>query len=83
MTITAKLTSPNHGYDSDKEQVKKLDPDCYYVVSNVSIGSYSSSFGLVEFPGQSFNTVQFDFYEDDRLIDVLNRFYDPPGNDYY
>ena len=75
MHIFARLVAPNNGYQHDKDQVKDLDPKVDYVVSNVSVGRSSSSFGLVAFPGKSFNTVQFEFYENGRLIDIINRFY--------
>jgi len=75
MHIFAKLVHPEYGYDHDKEQVKALDPNINYVVTNVSVGRSSSSFGMAEFPGKSFNTIQFEFYEDGRLINVINRFY--------
>lgn len=76
MHIFARLIHPEYGYDHDKEQAKKLDPNMDYVVTNVSVGRSSSSFGLAAFPGQSFNTVQFDFYENGQLIDVISRFTD-------
>lgn len=81
MIIFAKLIHPENGYEHDKERVKILDPNINYVVTNVSVGRSSSSFGLAEFPGKSFNTIQFEFYEDGRLIDVINRFYN--NHDYF
>jgi len=81
MIIFAKLIHPENGYEHDRERVKILDPNIKYVVTNVSVGRSSSSFGLAEFPGKSFNTIQFEFYEDGRLIDVINRFYN--NHDYF
>lgn len=80
MTIIAKLTNPENGYNHDKEQAKSLDPNVEYVLYDCYVGRSSSSFTIEGLKG-SFNTVQFTFYEDGRQIDIINRFYNE--HDYY
>ena len=80
MTIIAKLTQPNNGYNHDKEQVKSLDPNAEYELYSCYVGRSSSSFTIVGVEG-SFNTVQFSFYENGREIDIISRFYNQ--HDYY
>lgn len=51
----------NNGYDSDKEKVKQLELNHPYTLKNMSVGRSSSTLELEEFPGQSFNSVNFKF----------------------
>lgn len=49
-----------HGYNYDKEQVKKyLKINKEYTIDFIDIHNWSSEVFLVEFPGISFNTVNF------------------------
>jgi hypothetical protein len=51
----------NNGYDSDKEKVKQLELNYPYILKTMNVGRSSSTLELEEFPGQSFNTVNFKF----------------------
>lgn len=62
--IYAKVEYPNNGYDSDIEQVAKLDSTLYYPVYYIDIGSSSTKIYLNNINiRNSFNSVNFEFYE--------------------
>lgn len=67
----AKLMNPNYGLDSDKENVKVLNSETVYEVNDVDIGGWISYVSLIGLEGQ-FNTVQFDFFDEDmKEIDII------------
>lgn len=63
--IYAKFTRPEAGYTHDQEKCKKLglEKDNEYEVSDIIIGSFSSTISLVDFPNEYFNSVNFEYYE--------------------
>jgi len=69
--ITVKLMHPDAGYDVDKEKVKKLQPNTHYTVSSIDMGQSHTYIYLVDVSG-AFNSVNFEFYEDNKLIDVFS-----------
>ena len=69
--ITAKLMHPDAGYDADKEKVKKLQPNTHYTVSSIHMGQSNTNVYLVDVSGV-FNSVNFEFYEDEKLIDIYS-----------
>lgn len=73
----AKLAHPEYGGDYDAENVKPLKRDTFYPVQDVSIGQSYSSFQIIGMGG-GFNTVQFDFYNEDKNpIDIFDTEYNP------
>lgn len=69
--ITVKLMHPDAGYDADKEKVKKLQPNTHYEVSSIDMGQSHTYVYLVDVSG-AFNSVNFEFYEDNKLIDIFS-----------
>lgn len=69
--ITAKLMHPDAGYEAGKENVKKLEPNKYYEVSNIDMGQSHTYVYLANIEG-AFNSVNFEFYEDKKLIDIFS-----------
>ena len=69
--ITVKLMHPDAGYGVDKENMKKLEPNKYYEVSNIDMGQSHTYVYLVDIKG-AFNSVNFEFYEDKKLIDIFS-----------
>lgn len=69
--ITVKLMHPDAGYDVDKEKVKKLEPNKHYEVSSIDMGQSHTYVYLVDANG-AFNSVNFEFYEDNKLIDIFS-----------
>lgn len=73
----AKLVHPGYGSDSDGENVKPLKFDTFYPVEDVSIGQSFSSFRIIGM-GCGFNTVQFDFFNEDKTpISIFDTEYNP------
>ncbi len=50
---------PTNGYSGDVHRARMLTIGAEYTVARVSVGDSSSTVELVEFPGELFNTVQF------------------------
>ena len=71
--ITVKLMHPDAGHeaDKDKENIKKLRPNKYYEVSNIDMGQSHTYVYLANIEG-AFNSVNFEFYEDKKLIDIFS-----------
>ena len=69
--ITVKLMHPDCGYPSDRENVKKLQPNVHYPVSSIDMGQSYTYVYLVDVNG-AFNSVNFEFYEDNKLIDIFS-----------
>ena len=63
MTVYAKVTAPDNGYDHDQNAVKKLNHAEKYEVSDISIGRYHTSVCLKNVSGV-FNSVNFTFYDE-------------------
>lgn len=81
MTLYAKYTKPQNGYPYNKEVNQKyLTLDKIYEVDHVSMGQSMTHIYLVDFPGQHFNSVNFDFYHDDIKIRLQDF---PEYNPYY
>ena len=81
MTLYAKYTKPNAGYDFDKEQNQKyLTLNQRYEVSYVSMGQSHTTIKLKDFPKGVFNSISFEFYHDDEPIDLVDF---PEYNPYY
>ena len=80
--MLAKLVRPYSGSDYDKETIAKyLTVDEFYKVEAIRMGGYSTDIKLCGdfiYPTTgktvTFNSVQFDFYEDDGItpIDIYN-----------
>jgi len=70
--VTAKFVYPENGYPSDVEKSKKagLVVGSDYPVSNISVGQSYTNVSLENFPG-TFNSVQFEFYEDGEPINIF------------
>lgn len=68
--ITVKLMYPDAGYDGDKN-VKRLKPNTHYEVYHIDMGQSHTHISLVGIEG-SFNSVNFEFYEDNKLIDIFS-----------
>ena len=81
MTLYAKYTKPNAGYNCDKETNQKyLILNQRYEVSDVSMGQSHTTIHLKDFPKVAFNSISFEFYHDDELIDLVDF---PEYNPYY
>ena len=81
MTLYAKYTKPNAGYNCDKETNRKyLTLNQKYEVSYVSMGQSHTSIHLKDFPKAVFNSVSFEFYHDDEPIKLVDF---PEYNPYY
>lgn len=73
----AKLVHPDWGMDGDKESAKLLDLDIIYEVDDVEIGSWISYVSFKNVKGE-FNTVQFDFYDEDmNEINIIDTEFNP------
>ena len=81
MTLYAKYTNPNAGYNCDKETNQKyLTLNQRYDVSRVSMGQSHTTIYLKDFPKVAFNSISFEFYHDDEPIDLVDF---PEYNSYY
>ena len=69
--ITVKLMHPDAGYDADKQNIKKLQPNTHYTVFSIDMGQSHTYVYLVDVNG-AFNSVNFEFYEDEKLIDIFS-----------
>ena len=59
--INARFAHPGAGWKADQEQCARLlTPGQTYTVSHLKVGPFSSALGLARFPGEQFNTVNFD-----------------------
>ena len=78
--LYAKFMHPNYGLDCDKEYAKKmgLKVNERYEVEDISMGGSYTSVYLKDIKG-SFNSVQFEFEEDGKPIDIYR---DPRYNPY-
>lgn len=71
MKLFAKLSRPEYGSENDRSKVTTITPSKLYEIENITISGMGSSFTLVGI-NEVFNTVQFDFYnEDGKEIDVF------------
>ena len=70
--VTAKFTNPENGFPHDEEKAKKagLIAGNEYPVSDISIGQSYTSVHLENFQG-AFNSVQFEFYEDGKPLNIF------------
>ena len=77
--ITAVYCHPNSGYESDREERKKIGlvPGAEYDVGFISMGQSYTSVYIEEYGW--FNSVAFDFYENGDVIDIYS---DPRFNPY-
>ena len=57
-----------NGYSTDREKLSTLEIGNRYEVKNFRLGSYSSSVQLIGFE-EWFNSVNFEFYIDDKEVD--------------
>ena len=69
--ITVKVMHPDAGYEINKENIKKLQPNTHYEVYHIDMGQSHTHISLVGIKG-SFNSVNFEFYEDKELIDIFS-----------
>lgn len=71
MAVYARLTNTEHGYDRDGENIKKarLVVGLLYEVDKIYMGQSSTSFTLKDCP-LSFNSVNFDFWENGEKINI-------------
>ena len=69
--ITVKVMHPDAGYDGDKERVKQLEPNTHYEVTCIDMGQSHTDVFLVGMKS-CFNSVNFEFYEDKKLIDIFS-----------
>ena len=78
--LYAKFMYPDNGYNSDKEYAEKMGLEVgeRYEVANVSMGGSHTSIYLKDIKGV-FNSVQFEFEEDEKPIDIYR---DPRYNPY-
>lgn len=60
-TVFVDEDTKNNGYDSDKEKVKQLELNHPYTLKTMDVGRSSSTLELEEFPGKTFNSVNFKF----------------------
>ena len=69
--LYAKFMYPNCGYDGDKEYAKKMGLKVgeRYKVEDISMGGSYTSIYLKDIKG-SFNSVQFEFEENEKPIDI-------------
>ena len=72
----------NNGNNCDKNKIKKLcELNKEYTINFTNVGSWSTAVYLKEFPGESFNSVNFEDVieqseEDDKLHDDWNYYND-------
>lgn len=69
--LYAKFMYPDNGYDCDVEYAKKVGLKIgeRYEVEDLSMGQSNTSVYLKDIKG-CFNSVQFDFEEDDKPVDI-------------
>lgn len=69
--LYAKFVYPDNGYDCDVEHAKRvgLKAGERYEVEDLSMGGSHTSIILKDIDG-CFNSVQFDFYEDEQPVDI-------------
>ena len=68
--IFAEFSHPNSGYEGEGERAsEKLTVGERYIVRNVAVGKWYTGIQLEGIKG-SFNSVLFDFYENDKRIDI-------------
>lgn len=83
--IVAVYNYPENGYEFEQEKCKELGlvVGKEYEMSHIKVGGSSSTVYLMDFPGEYFNSVHFDYYEYHQgmkyEVDVYRRFY----RDYY
>lgn len=63
MKLYAKVTSPDSGYDSDKERIKRLNFSKLYEVKDILMGQSSTTIHLCG-DDEGYNSVQFTFYDE-------------------
>lgn len=64
------------GYETDIEiaKIAGLESEKKYPVTKVYIGNWNSAVVLEGFDGYEFNTLQFDFFKDDKPIDIVEEY---------
>lgn len=79
--LYAKFMYPDNGHDCDVEFAKKtgLKVGEKYEVEDLSMGGFHTSIFLKDIDG-AFNSVQFEFEEDGKPIDIYDS---PEYNPYY
>ena len=79
--LYAKFMYPDYGYDCDVEFAKKMGLEVgeKYEVEDLSMGGSHTSIFLKGIKG-GFNSVQFEFEEDGKPINIFNS---PKYNPYY
>lgn len=79
--LYAKFMYPNSGWDGDVEYAKEVGLKIgeKYEVEDLSMGGSHTSIFLKNIDG-AFNSVQFEFEEDGKAIDIYNS---PKYNPYY
>lgn len=77
--LTAKFAHPQSGNYADVQYAAdRLTVNADYEVERVEMGGFHTSVWLKDIPG-AFNSVQFDFYEDGKELDI---YHDPRFNPY-
>lgn len=74
MSIYAVVSSLTSGDKYDKEELKNLNFKLgdKFEIEAISMGQSYTSFTLKEFPKKSFNSVNFDFEEDGKELDIFS-----------
>ena len=71
--LYAVLTTYETGHESQREKIKKLGMNIgdKYMVDYIDVYGYHTDVFLIEYPDENFNSVFFDFYDQDgNKIDV-------------
>lgn len=73
--ITVKCVEDYNPYDNSK--YLELEKGQVYEVDEISMGASFTYITLKDLPHRSFNSICFEFYEDDKTIDIYRdkRFY--------
>lgn len=81
MTLRAIVSSLTNGYPHDQELLQKLGLKLgdSFEVQSVDVGDWRTTFHLVDFPGEYFNSVNFEFEKDGQPHDIMR---DPEYNPY-
>jgi hypothetical protein len=72
--VYAKYLYPENGYPADQETAKKfLEKGKSYVVEDLSVGQSRSFVYLKDFMDEVFNSVNFDFFDEEgKEIDIYS-----------
>lgn len=76
MSLLARVTTKRHGYESDRMMllIHDMNAGDIFTVKRVHVGRTSSEVEFIEIPNKFFNTVNFDFLNEDltEIEDVYN-----------